>query len=32
MDLKIEVKLGKLLNICPQLRKMLEISLAKIKG
>jgi hypothetical protein len=29
MDLKIEV--GKLLNICPQLRKMMEISLIKIK-
>ncbi len=28
----MEVKLGKLLQLCPQLRKLLEIYLAKIKG
>jgi len=32
VDLKIEVKLGKLLNICHQVRNMLEISIFKIKG
>jgi hypothetical protein len=32
MDLKMEVKLGKLLQLCPQLYKLLEIFLAKIKG
>lgn len=32
MDFKMEVKLRKLLQLCPQLWKLLEIFLAKIKG
>jgi hypothetical protein len=31
MDLKMEVKLGKLLQLCPHLRRLLEISIARIK-
>jgi hypothetical protein len=31
MTLKLEVKLGQLLRICPQLMKMMEKSLMKMK-
>ncbi len=32
VDFKMEVKLRKLIHLCPQLRRLLEISLARIKG